>query len=179
MLMEVDPKIMALLKKLPIRYTADVLEELRLGKQALVELAAKAGALRQMILEMLEHPEDIRKMAIIGRTCNIRRIDGSIQCTIPSEKQNAEDEEEEIEMLLEYYLISSRRLEVSRLELLLQVATLCSTLGALIAGIFGMNLNSDLEDYEMAFYITAAGIVFGCIALFFVMFTYLKDRKIL
>lgn len=175
MLMEVDPKIMALLKKLPIRYTADVLEELRLGKQALVELAAKAGALRQMILEMLEHPEDIRKMAIIGRTCNIRRIDGSIQCTIPSEKQNAEDEEEEIEMLLEYYLIrcdschgeaeklldaakemedsisvnlSSRRLEVSRLELLLQVATLCSTLGALIAGIFGMNLNSDLEDYE-------------------------------
>uniref|UniRef100_A0A7I4DQV7 Magnesium transporter n=1 Tax=Physcomitrium patens TaxID=3218 RepID=A0A7I4DQV7_PHYPA len=155
------------------------LEQMLMEVDPKVELAAKAGALRQMILEMLEHPEDIRKMAIIGRTCNIRRIDGSIQCTIPSEKQNAEDEEEEIEMLLEYYLISSRRLEVSRLELLLQVATLCSTLGALIAGIFGMNLNSDLEDYEMAFYITAAGIVFGCIALFFVMFTYLKDRKIL
>lgn len=55
-----------------------------------VELAAKAGALRQMLLEMLEHPEDIRKMTIMGRTCKVRRQDGSIECTLPLDKQSAE-----------------------------------------------------------------------------------------
>lgn len=55
-----------------------------------MELAAKAGALRQMLLEMLEHPEDIRKMTIIGRTCSIRKEDGSIECSIPLDKQSAE-----------------------------------------------------------------------------------------
>lgn len=55
-----------------------------------VELAAKAGAMRQMLLEMLEHPEDIRKMTIMGRTCKVRRVDGSIECTIPLDKQTAE-----------------------------------------------------------------------------------------
>jgi magnesium transporter len=40
---------------------------------------------------------------------------------------------------------SSRRLEVSRVELLLQVGTFCVAIGALIAGIFGMNLKSYLE----------------------------------
>ena len=94
-----------------------------------MELAAKAGALRQMLLEMLEHPEDIRKMTIMGRTCTFRREDGAVECSLPLDKQSAEgtycyvksyytdllllvsrvlfvsaDEEEEIEMLLEYYL---------------------------------------------------------------------------
>ena len=55
-----------------------------------MELAAKAGALRQMVLEMLEHPEDIKKMTIMGRTCSIRREDGSIECSIPLDKQSAE-----------------------------------------------------------------------------------------
>ena len=55
-----------------------------------VELAAKAGALRQMLLELLEHPQDIRKMTIMGRTCNIRKADGSIECTVPLDKQSAE-----------------------------------------------------------------------------------------
>ncbi|KAL0436975.1 UNVERIFIED_CONTAM: Magnesium transporter MRS2-A, chloroplastic [Sesamum radiatum] len=42
--------------------------------------------------------------------------------------------------------LSSRRLEVSRVELLLQVGTFCVGVGALIAGIFGMNLRSYLEE---------------------------------
>ena len=54
-----------------------------------VELAAKAGALRQMLLEMLEHPEDIRKMTIMGRTCSIRREDGTVECSIPLDKKGA------------------------------------------------------------------------------------------
>ncbi|OAE25383.1 hypothetical protein AXG93_4620s1980 [Marchantia polymorpha subsp. ruderalis] len=172
-LMDVEPRVISLLEVLPFRLTADVLEELRVSKQALVEVGAKAGALRDMLLELLENPQDIRRMTIMGSSCSMRKEDGDLECTIPQEKQVAEDEEEEIEMLLEYYLqrceschgqaekllssakemedsiavnLSSRRLEVSRLELLLQVGTFCAALGALVAGIFGMNLKSYLEE---------------------------------
>ncbi|KAH7388374.1 hypothetical protein KP509_16G072400 [Ceratopteris richardii] len=160
-LMEVEPRVLSLLKVLPNCLTANVLEELRLSKQALVELCSKAEALRQMLLELLESPQEIRRMTIMGRRCTIRKEDGSVECFISSDKQLADDEEEEMEMLLENYLqrceschgqaerlldsakemedsiavnLSSRRLEVSRLELLLQVGTFCSALGALIAG---------------------------------------------
>eukprot|EP01018_Ginkgo_biloba_P021642 Gb_25210 [translate_table: standard] len=205
-LMEVEPRVVALLEVLPNRLTADVLEELRLSKQALVELGSKAGALRQMLLELLEHPHEIRRMTVMGRSCVVRKGDGLVECSIPLDKQIAEEEEEEIEMLLENYLqrceschgqaerlldsakemedsiavnLSSRRLEVSRLELLLQVSTFCTALGALVAGIFGMNLKSYLEEHVFAFWFTTAGIMFGAIALFVVMYSYLKGRKIL
>ncbi|RVW54400.1 Magnesium transporter MRS2-11, chloroplastic [Vitis vinifera] len=45
--------------------------------------------------------------------------------------------------------LSSRRLEVSRVELLLQVGTFCIAVGALVAGIFGMNLKSYLEEHAV------------------------------
>ncbi|KAL2621771.1 hypothetical protein R1flu_001976 [Riccia fluitans] len=205
-LMEVEPRVIALLEVLPTRLTADVLEELRVSKQALVEVGAKAGALRDMLLELLETPQDIRRMTIMGSSCSINREDGDVQCAVPLDKQAAEDEEEEIEMLLEYYLqrceschgqaekllssakemeesisvnLSSRRLEVSRLELLLQVATFCAALGALVAGIFGMNLKSYLEERAMAFWITTAGIILGGTFLYIYIVSYLKNKKIL
>lgn len=205
-LMEVEPRVAALLEVLPNRLTADILEELRLSKQALVELGSRAGALRQMLLEILEDPNEIRRMTIIGRSCVVRKGDDSVECSIPLDKQIAEEEAEEIEMLLENYLqrceschgqaerlldsakemedsiavnLSSRRLEVSRLELLLQVGTFCTALGALVAGIFGMNLKSYLEEHVFAFWLTTAGIIVGAIALFVLMYSYLNSRKIL
>lgn len=43
-----------------------------------------------MLLELLEHPQDIRKMTIMGRTCSIRKEDGSVECSVPLDKQSAE-----------------------------------------------------------------------------------------
>ncbi|MCO5597982.1 hypothetical protein L7F22_052071 [Adiantum nelumboides] len=176
-LMEVEPRVVSLLEVLPNCLTANVLEELRLSKQALVELGSKANALRQMLLELLDSPQEIRRMTIMGRRCTISKEDGSVECMVSTDKQLADDEEEEMEMLLENYLqrceschgqaerlldsakemedsiavnLSSRRLEVSRLELLLQVGTFCSALGALVAGIFGMNLKSYIEGNAIA-----------------------------
>ncbi|CAM6127355.1 unnamed protein product [Calypogeia fissa] len=204
-LMDVEPGVLELLEVLPTCMTADLLEELRVSKQALVEIGSKAGALRQMLLELLEHPQDIRRMVIMGRICSLGKDGTSVECAVPEDKQVAEDEEEEMEMLLEYYLqrcesthgqamkllssakemedsiavnLSSRRLEVSRLELLLQVGTFCAALGALIAGIFGMNLKSYLEERVLAFWFTTGGIIFGGLALFIYMFNYLSSRKI-
>lgn len=205
-LMILEPRVAALLEVLPNKLTADVLEQLRLSKQTLVELDSRAGALKQMLLDLLEDPYEIRRICIMGRNCTVQRNGNDVECSVPLEKQIAEEEEEEIEMLLENYLqrceschgqaerlldsakemedsiavnLSSRRLEVSRVELLLQVGTFCVAVGALIAGIFGMNLKSYLEEHVFAFWLTTAGIIFGAVAAFFIMYSYLKVRKIL
>lgn len=205
-LWDLEPRVEALLEELPNRLTGGVLEELRLSKQTLVELGSRAGALRQMLLDLLEDPHEIRRISIMGRNCTLKKGNSELECSVPLDKQNAEEEEEEIEMLLENYLqrceschgqaerlldsakemedsiavsLSSRRLEVSRVELLLQVGTFCVAVGALIAGIFGMNLKSFLEEQVYAFWLTTAGIIFGAVVACFLMYSYLKARKIL
>lgn len=205
-LMHVEPRVAALLEVLPTRLTGDVLEQLRLSKQSLVELGSRAGDLKQMLIDLLEDPHEIRRICIMGRNCALDRSSDDMECSVPLEKHIAEEEEEEIEMLLENYLqrceschgqaerlldsaremedsiavnLSSRRLEVSRVELLLQVGTFCVAVGALIAGIFGMNLKSYLETNAWAFWATTGGIAVGAVAGFFLMYSYLKARKIL
>lgn len=205
-LMDLEPRVQALLEVLPNRLTADILEQLRLSKQTLVELGSRAGALRQMLLDLLEDPHEIRRICIMGRDCTLKRGDDDMECSVPLEKQVAEEEEEEIEMLLENYLqrceschgqaerlldsakemedsisvnLSSRRLELSKVELLLQVGTFCVAVGALVAGIFGMNLKSYLEERLYAFWLTTAGIIVGSVVAFFLMYYYLRARKIL
>ncbi|KAJ4724972.1 Magnesium transporter MRS2-like protein [Melia azedarach] len=205
-LMHLEPRVQALLEVLPNRLTADILEQLRISKQTLVELSSRAGALRQMLLDILEDPHEIRRICIMGRNCSLRKGTDDLECSVPLEKQIAEEEEEEIEMLLENYLqrceschgqserlldsakemedsiavnLSSRRLEVSRVELLLQVGTFCVAVGALVAGIFGMNLKSYLEEHLFAFWLTTAGIIVGAVVGFFLTYSYLKARKVL
>ncbi|KAM7522452.1 hypothetical protein LguiA_012354 [Lonicera macranthoides] len=204
-LMDLEPRVQALLEVLPNRLTADILEQLRISKQTLVELGSKAGALKQMLLDILEDPHEIRRICIMGRNCTLRKDNSDMECSVPLEKQIAEEEEEEIEMLLENYLqrceschgqaerlldsakemedsiavnLSSRRLEVSRFELLLQVGTFCAAVGALVAGIFGMNLKSYLEEQVFAFWLTTGGIIVGAVVAFFLMYTYLRAKKI-
>lgn len=205
-LMHIEPRVQGLLEVLPNRLTADILEQLRISKQTLVELSSRAGALRQMLLDLLEDPHEIRRICIMGKNCTLRRGNDDVECSVPLEKQIAEEEEEEIEMLLENYLqrceschgqserlldsakemedsiavnLSSRRLEVSRVELLLQVGAFCVAVGALIAGIFGMNLKSYLEEHVFAFWLTTAGIIVGAVMAFFLTYWYLRARKIL
>ncbi|EOY33620.1 Magnesium transporter 10 isoform 1 [Theobroma cacao] len=205
-LMDLEPRVQALLEVLPNKLTGDILEQLRISKQTLVELGSRAGALRQMLLDLLEDPHEIRLICIMGRNCTLKRGNDDVDCSVPLEKLIAEEEEEEIEMLLENYLqrcescygqaerlldsakemedsiavnLSSRRLEVSRVELLLQVGTFCMAVGALVAGIFGMNLKSYLEEHVFAFWLTTAGIIVGAVVAFFLMYSYLRTRKIL
>lgn len=205
-MMEVEPRVQSLLEVLPNRLTGDILEQLRTSKQTLVELGSRARDLRQMLLDLLEDTEELRRICIMGRNCTIDRITHSLECSVLLDKEIAEEEEEEIEMLLENYLqrcesvhgqaerlldsakemedsiavnLSSRRLEVSKVELLLQVGTFCVAIGALVAGIFGMNLKSYLEEHVFAFWTTTAGIMIGIVVGFFFMYVYLKNRKIL
>ncbi|XP_019225920.1 PREDICTED: magnesium transporter MRS2-11, chloroplastic isoform X3 [Nicotiana attenuata] len=97
-------RVQALLEVLPNRLTADILEELRISKQKLVELGSRAGALKQMLLDILEDTHEIRRICIMGRNCVLKKENDEMECSVPLEKEVAEEEEEEIEMLLENYL---------------------------------------------------------------------------
>ena len=55
-----------------------------------VEVGSKAGGLRQMLLELLEHPQDIRRIVIMGRVCNVDHDHGTMDCKLPQDKLDSE-----------------------------------------------------------------------------------------
>jgi Mg2+ and Co2+ transporter CorA len=122
------------------------------------------------------------------------------------DKEEEERELEEVEDLLEYYLqraattqseaerllagardleesigvsLSARRFEVNRLELMLSIASFAAALGAMVASIFGMNLRSTLEMSVIGFWGTTIAIVAGSCWVFWVLYKYTKNRRIL
>lgn len=55
-----------------------------------VELGSRAGAFRQMLLDLLEDTEEIRRICIMGRNCTLKRGNDDVECSVPLEKQIAE-----------------------------------------------------------------------------------------
>ncbi|KAL2937528.1 Magnesium transporter MRS2-A chloroplastic [Bienertia sinuspersici] len=185
---------------------AALVSRIQRHEQRMMEVEPRVQSLLEVLPNRLTDTQELRRICIMGRNCTVSRITSSLECSVPLDKEYAEEEEEEIEMLLENYLqrceslhgqaerlldfakemedsiavnLSSRRLEVSKVELLLQVGTFCVAIGALIAGIFGMNLKSYLEEHVFAFWTTTAGIMIGIVIGFYLMYSYLKKRKIL
>ena len=122
------------------------------------------------------------------------------------EEEEEEREVEEVEDLLEYYLaraattqseaerllagardleesiavsLSARRFELNRLELTLSIGSFAAALGAVFAGIFGMNLRSTLEHSVAGFWFTTIAIILFCVWVFLALFTYTRRRRIL
>lgn len=58
--------------------------------QLKVELGSRAGELKQMLLDLLEDPHEIRRICIMGRNCTIRRGSNDMECSLPLDKQIAE-----------------------------------------------------------------------------------------
>merc|ERR1719473_633714 len=117
---------------------------------------------------------------------------GAEEETEEARREREEGETEMCEELLEYYLqrfetvhseaerllesardleesisvsLASRRLSVNQLELRLSIATFAVANGALVTGIFGMNLRSTLEMSVTTFYGVCAVIIVGCLAV--------------
>jgi hypothetical protein len=122
------------------------------------------------------------------------------------EEEEEEREIEEAEDLLEYYLqraattqseaerllagsrdleesiavsLSARRFELNRLELTLSIGSFAAALGAVFAGIFGMNLRSTLEHSVIGFWGATAAIIVFCAWVFVALYAYTRKRRIL
>jgi hypothetical protein len=72
--------------------------------------------------------------------------------------------------------LSARRFEVSKLELWLHVLSFAVSNGALITGVFGMNLLSNLEAHPTLFYFVVAGIFCGIVSITALIFLYISSR---
>lgn len=52
-------------------------------------MGSKAGALKQMLLDILEDTHEIRRICIMGRNCTLSKTD-DMECSVPLEKEIAE-----------------------------------------------------------------------------------------
>ena len=75
--------------------------------------------------------------------------------------------------------LSSRRYELSRLELLLSIISLAVATGALVTGVFGMNLTSRLEVHPSAFLVTVAAIILFAFVIVGICLWYTRRRRIM
>uniref|UniRef100_A0A7S0WIG7 Magnesium transporter n=1 Tax=Pyramimonas obovata TaxID=1411642 RepID=A0A7S0WIG7_9CHLO len=190
MLSQSTKRVDRMMRILPAQISAVALEELRNVKQELVELESRASAMREMLLDVLDDDEDVQNM-LISRS------------GVERSAETLEEDEEEVEGLLEYYLqrseayhseaerllentrdleesiavsLSARRFEVNKLELWLSVASFAVAVGALVSGIFGMNLLSGLETAPRYFWMTSCAIVVGIFIITSTTLVYLYRR---
>ena len=68
---------------------------------------------------------------------------------------------------------------MNRLELALSIGSFAAALGAVVAGIFGMNLTSTWESSIVGFWGITFLILVGCCAVFMALFNYTRRRRIL
>lgn len=75
--------------------------------------------------------------------------------------------------------LSARRFEVNRLELTLSICSFAAAVGAMVAGIFGMNLRSTLEMSVLGFWGVTGAIFVGCWLIYLALTHYTKQKRIL
>lgn len=53
-------------------------------------MGSRAGDLKQMLLDLLEDPQEIRRICIMGRKCTIKKENNNVECSLAVDKQIAE-----------------------------------------------------------------------------------------
>eukprot|EP00301_Raphidiophrys_heterophryoidea_P023765 c7520_g1_i1.p1 GENE.c7520_g1_i1~~c7520_g1_i1.p1 ORF type:complete len:156 (+),score=32.38 c7520_g1_i1:35-469(+) len=71
------------------------------------------------------------------------------------------------------------RNELIRVEMVLTIGTFAAATCSVIAGIFGMNLKSHLEEYHYTFFVVTGGILLLALFVFSSMFVYTRKRGLL
>ncbi len=75
--------------------------------------------------------------------------------------------------------LSARRFELSRLELTLSIGSFAASIGAMIAGIFGMNMRNTMESSVLGFWGVTFAIVAGCCLVYLAVMRYTRRKRIL
>ncbi|CAM9877879.1 unnamed protein product [Ectocarpus sp. 13 AM-2016] len=162
-------------------------------------LENRAKARRRALLMVLEDDTDLAMM-------NLTRMYQSPEDYLPPLSIEVLEDHEEMELLLEAYLqdinsiynvlelLQNRarstealvmvKLDIARNRILtaglvFSMASTCLTVGALVSGIFGMNLKSGLDSNDILFEVVAIGTVCACTVAFCGVFTFFYRHGIL
>lgn len=147
-------------------FTANQLEALRRSKQRLDYIKSQTNALQQALLEALDDEVDLLQLArAVGPTsedwelCFEYYSQSAEELVLEASRQieDLEDLERSISLRL-----SSRRVELETLQLYLALLGIGLSTGALLTGIFGMNLMNGLETQRLAFWQVCTGIGLVC-----------------
>ncbi|KAL9656154.1 hypothetical protein ABK040_007772 [Willaertia magna] len=166
----------------------DSLYQILQAKQHITRFKTFVTELHETINNILEQDDDMASMYLTDKVKGYPRT---------------EDQHEEIEMLLETYqhrvenvmnvlddlredlddtqeflevCLDSIRNKMMQMELKLAMAAFALTCGTLIAGIFGMNLLSHMEDHPYAFYTTTGIIMLLTFAVFMIVLVVCKRK---
>ncbi|CAM9202332.1 unnamed protein product [Scytosiphon promiscuus] len=162
-------------------------------------LENRAKARRRALLMVLEDDTDLAMM-------NLTRMCQSPEDYLPPLAQEVLEDHEEMELLLEAYLqdinsiynvlelLQGRarstealvmvKLDIARnriltAELIFSMASTCLTVGALVSGVFGMNMKNGMESNEFIFKVVAIGTVCACSVTFFTLTMFFYRHGIL
>ncbi|ORY24946.1 hypothetical protein BCR39DRAFT_545311 [Naematelia encephala] len=172
--------VQALLADLEDDINRETLKRLLHYSRRLVGFQSRARYVKRAVDEVLESDEDLSAMYLTSRALG---------------KPRALHDHEQLEMLLESFvkqveeivseidntvanmqatqeiaelMLDSGRNALLALDVKISIATLGIGTGALIAGIFGMNLATDLETHPQAFWVVSGGATF----IAFIVFLY-------
>jgi len=183
-------------EKLQRDISSALLETLRATRNDAEAFELMVEGIRAALAEVLGSDEDMRHMYLSEIFMNP---------SIFGDKAHFGDHEE-VEILLESYLegvegvlkfakICSKQIEntqetvelrlgftrnvVMKIEVIVSAVTMAFAFGALISGIFGMNLRSGVEGYYYWFWTTTSAIIVLAVAMLLFSFTYLNRHGIL
>ena len=162
----------------------------------LARLLTRIQSVQRVYDELLASDSDMALM-------NLDEVHNDPQRYADENQENWEDDHNEIELLLESYAQSvdgvyaqAKQLEAEiesgvsvlmiqldtarnnllRVDLLVSCITGAAAIGALIAGIFGMNLKSELEDDSQSFWAVAGSLIAFTVAAVILSFSFIRRK---
>eukprot|EP00798_Chlamydomonas_sp_ICE-L_P003434 gene3434-13489_t len=147
----------------------DKMRELRKGGGQ-EDINEAQDALEDMV-EQEQEEEDIEQVEDVLEFYHQRA--SSTQSDAERMLEEARDLEESIRVTL-----SAARYEVNRLQLMLAIGSFSASVGAVTAGIFGMNMQSNLEGSVEGFWGLTFSIILGCLFIFEKIWNYTRAKNI-
>lgn len=85
-----------------------------------VELGSRAGALKQMLLDILEDTHEIRRICIMGRNCTLLKND-EMECSVPLEKEIVEGKLHKTLFILSWVTLIDKSHHIYSINLVLNI----------------------------------------------------------
>lgn len=166
------------------KVSKEIFEELLVVKKKLSKLSKNVREVTEILDEILEDDEEMQDLYFVSKVDNIDDVESILDDNLEQleDISNRIDElDENIDSTQEILTLklSSRRNQIIQFDLILTSVTGILAFLAVVTGLFGMNIKSNIESSHSAFIIvTALMIIFAVVAGIY-LWRWMKKSKIL